>query len=162
MTIQRTPLMLLLHRLTLQARQTRRKTRTKTKRRRPGVLGWLRSSRAMTYDLLVTLLTQTDSHGATPFHVACASGHRGLLTRLEEAGAAVGGRDEGGWTALHHASWRGHAQVVRWLLELDKAGRADVWARTRDGGQTALDMAQLRNDHGIVRLLTEGTGPRLL
>ncbi|XP_047101816.1 speckle-type POZ protein-like [Schistocerca piceifrons] len=102
---------------------------------------------------------------------------------LLAAGADVGARDGGGWTALHCAALRGHAAVVRLLL----SAASDPNARTQGGltplhwaayngnteaaaallqagadrgvraddGDTALDLARQRNRQQLVKMLTQ-------
>jgi hypothetical protein len=64
--------------------------------------------------------TITDDHGSTPLTTASEEGSlevvRSLL-RLPSAKAAINHRDHSGETALHMASFMGHAGVVRALLE---------------------------------------------
>ena len=134
-------------RLQLRAKKAERKKRVRSKPARR--LAFFKSS-ANKYDPLVNLLTQTDSEGATPFHVACASGHHDLLTGLWEAGSSIFGQNAQGWTGLHYASWYGHVFVVQWLLD----HKVDVKAKTSDG-QTALDMARAFQFSHIVNILLE-------
>lgn len=117
----------------------------------------------------------------------CTAARKGdlrMVLRLIENGAAVNGRDQNGWTALHRAAFKGRVDVARALIEkgidanakdeegytalhcavesgqadvielLLKKG-ADVEARTNKG-VTALQIAQSFNYSGIVRLLARG------
>ncbi|KAH6756702.1 hypothetical protein C2S53_001104 [Perilla frutescens var. hirtella] len=116
--------------------------------------------------------------------VAARKGDLRMVLRLIENGAAVNGRDQNGWTALHRAAFKGRVDVARALVEkgidanakdeegytalhcavesgqadvielLLKKG-ADVEARTNKG-VTALQIAQSFNYSGIVRLLVRG------
>ncbi|XP_046983171.1 TD and POZ domain-containing protein 1-like [Schistocerca americana] len=102
---------------------------------------------------------------------------------LLAAGADVGARDWGGWTALHCAARRGDAAVVRLLLSAASDPNArDRWGETplhdaaRNGeaeaaaallqagadrgatnedGRTPLDYAREENHHQLVQMLTE-------
>ncbi|XP_042013067.1 protein VAPYRIN-like [Salvia splendens] len=117
----------------------------------------------------------------------CAAARKGdarMVARLIESGAAVNGRDQNGWTALHRAAFKGRLDVARAVVEkgvdvdakdgegytafhcavesghveviemLVKKG-ADVEAKTSKG-VTALQIAQSLNYSGIVRLLARG------
>lgn len=117
----------------------------------------------------------------------CAAARKGdlrMVLRLIENGAAVNGRDQNGWTALHRAAFKGRVDVARALVEKGvdvdakdeegytalhcavEAGQADVIevlvkkgadveARTNKG-VTALQIAQSFNYSGIIRLLARG------
>ncbi|XP_057805186.1 protein VAPYRIN-like [Salvia miltiorrhiza] len=120
----------------------------------------------------------------------CAAARKGdlrMVVRLIESGAAVNGRDQNGWTALHRAAFKGRVDVARAVIEkgidanakdeegytalhcavesghvdviemLVKKG-ADVEARTNKG-VTALQIAQSLNYSGIIRLLARGPPP---
>ncbi|XP_049946545.1 poly [ADP-ribose] polymerase tankyrase-1-like [Schistocerca serialis cubense] len=112
--------------------------------------------------------------------------HKGAVEEVRAllaAGADVGARSGGGFTALHWAAWRGHAAVVRLLL----SAASDPNARTQCGqtplhyaayyghaeaaaallqagadrrvrttkGSTALDYARQRNRQQLVEMLTQ-------
>ena len=62
----------------------------------------------------------------------------------------LGSRRDGGHTALHWASYHGHAKVVKYLL---KSG-AQVDAITR-GGLTALHSASRRGHSPVIQVLVE-------
>jgi ankyrin repeat protein len=57
----------------------------------------------------------------------------------------------GGSTALHHAAWRGHADVVKLLLQ---AG-ADVNAKTRSNSETPLHLAAMHGHTDVIQLLLQ-------
>ncbi|XP_061343297.1 protein VAPYRIN-like [Gastrolobium bilobum] len=116
--------------------------------------------------------------------VAARKGEVRTLQRLLESGAAINGRDQHGWTALHRACFKGRIDAVRVLLEkgidvdakdedgytalhcaaesghgdvtevLVKKG-ADVEARTNKG-VTALQIAESLHYVGITRVLLNG------
>jgi hypothetical protein len=91
------------------------------------------------------------SRGAEPSDVFAASfaGRADIVERcLGDDRTLVGARTLDGETALHIASRRGQADVVKVLLRHG----ADVHARTR-GGQTAIDLAQERQNADLVQLL---------
>lgn len=122
----------------------------------------------------------------------CAAARKGevrAILRLLEHGAAINGRDQHGWTALHRACFKGRVEAVRALLEkgidvdakdedgytalhcavesghvdvielVVKKGGADVEARTNKG-VTALQIAKSLNYSGITRLLINGGASR--
>ena len=79
-----------------------------------------------------------------------------LLTvkRLIEKGAAVEQMNELGWTALLHAAYRGHLDMVQWLVH---EGGANIAHADLQYGRTALLHATFRRRYAIVHwLLTEG------
>ena len=55
---------------------------------------------------------------------------------IEEMGADINSRDDGGYTPLHHAAARGDVEVIKYLVSKG----ADVKAVSRRGQSTA-DMA---------------------
>ncbi|KAF8007479.1 hypothetical protein BT93_K1483 [Corymbia citriodora subsp. variegata] len=83
----------------------------------------------------------------------CAVARKGdvrAINRLLESGAAVNGRDQHGWTALHRAAFKGRVDAVRTLL--DKG--VDVDARDEDG-YTALHCAAESGQFDVVELLVK-------
>ena len=60
---------------------------------------------------------------------ASQQGHLDVVRELLARGADANARSNGGFTALHQASWKGHAEVVRELL----ARGAAVNARANNG-----------------------------
>ncbi|KAE9588768.1 hypothetical protein Lal_00042218 [Lupinus albus] len=120
--------------------------------------------------------------------VAARKGEVRMIHKLLESGAAINGRDQHGWTALHRASFKGRIDAVRALMEkgidLDakdedgytalhcavESGNADVTevlvkkgvnvgARTNKG-VTALKIAESLRYVGIVRILINGGASR--
>ncbi|KAJ6360193.1 hypothetical protein OIU77_004239 [Salix suchowensis] len=119
---------------------------------------------------------------------AARKGEVRIISRLIENGAAINGRDQHGWTALHRSAFKGKAGAVRVLIEkgsdvnakdedgytalhcavesghadviefLVKKG-ADVEARTSKG-VTALQIAESLHYEGITRVLIHGGAAR--
>ncbi|XP_047100863.1 ankyrin repeat domain-containing protein 2B-like [Schistocerca piceifrons] len=113
---------------------------------------------------------------------AAEVGAVGELRALIAAGADVGARGGGGWTALHCAAYRGDIEAVRLLVGAGAAvdarteggltplhyaafnGRAEVAAALLDagadrgatdgGGRTALDIARRCNERRLVEMLS--------
>ncbi|MED6145330.1 hypothetical protein PIB30_024083 [Stylosanthes scabra] len=120
--------------------------------------------------------------------VAARKGEVRTIQKLLESGAAINGRDQHGWTALHRASFKGRMEAVRVLVEkgidvdakdedgytalhcaaesghadvtefLVKKG-ADVEGRTSKG-VTALQIAESLHYVGITRILVNGGATR--
>lgn len=83
----------------------------------------------------------------------CAAARKGevrTIQRLIETGAAINGKDQHGWTALHRASFKGKLEVVRMLI--DKG--IDVDARDEDG-YTALHCAVESGHTDVTELLVK-------
>jgi len=89
-----------------------------------------------------------------PIHGAAA--HRDpalaleLLHRLLAAGASPNVRQQGGFTPLHEAAQRGHAEMVALLRQ-----RGADAAALNDAGKTALDLAREHRHAEVERLLSE-------
>jgi ankyrin repeat protein len=76
---------------------------------------------------------------------------RSKVALLVKAGADVLLTDKEGWNVLHRASYTGHVEVVRWLLEdadklADEKIGVDIFAKT-DAGETAQHLAKLNTHH---------------
>ncbi|KAF7819257.1 ankyrin repeat and protein kinase domain-containing protein 1-like [Senna tora] len=120
--------------------------------------------------------------------VAARKGEVRTIQKLLEAGAAINGKDQHGWTALHRAAFKGRIDVVRALVEKGvdvdakdedgytalhcaaESGHADVTemlvkkggdveARTNKG-VTALQIAESLHYVGITRILVNGGASR--
>lgn len=83
----------------------------------------------------------------------CAAARRGdasEVRRLLDGGAAVNGRDQNGWSALHRACFKGRSEVARVLLEegVDVNGEDD-------DGYTALHCAVEAGHGDVVELLVK-------
>ena len=87
-----------------------------------------------------------------PLHSAVAQADADLALRLAqrllEAGASPNVVQQGGFTPLHEASLRGHAEMVAVLLQQG----ADAAARNTDG-RTAADLARDRGASDVLSLL---------
>jgi ankyrin repeat protein len=82
---------------------------------------------------------------------AAAAGDELRVRELLAASAPLFCVDGSRWTALHHASWQGSAQVVAALLEADAAG---LTVDAQDSsGNTALVRASEKGHEDAVRLL---------
>ncbi|KAK9290538.1 hypothetical protein L1049_008708 [Liquidambar formosana] len=82
--------------------------------------------------------------------VAARKGEVRAIQRLLENGAAINGRDQHGWTALHRASFKGRIDAVRALI--DKG--IDVDAKDEDG-YTALHCAVESGHADVIELPSE-------
>jgi ankyrin repeat protein len=65
------------------------------------------------------------------------------------AGTDVNAKGVAGWTALHHAAYDGHKEVVELLI----ANGADVNVRSRERGSTPLHHAALLGHNQVIELL---------
>lgn len=113
----------------------------------------------------------TNALGKTPYDVAVDNGHDWLfdalglgdklcaaarkgevraIFRLFDNGAAINGRDQHGWTALHRASFKGKIDVVRALIERG----ADLDATDEDG-YAALHCAAEAGHSEVIELLVK-------
>ncbi|XP_038695389.1 protein VAPYRIN-like [Tripterygium wilfordii] len=84
------------------------------------------------------------------FCVAARKGEVRTIHKLLESGAAINGRDQHGWTALHRAAFKGHVDAVRALLEKG----IDVDAKDEDG-YTALHCAVESGHADVIQLLVK-------
>lgn len=82
--------------------------------------------------------------------VAARKGEGKTIQRLLENGAAINGRDQHGWTALHRASFKGKMDAVRVLI----ANGIDLDAKDEDG-YTALHCAVESGQAEVVELLVK-------
>lgn len=82
--------------------------------------------------------------------LAAKNGDLRAVNRLLENGAAINGRDQHGWTALHRASFKGRVDVVRALIEKG----VDIDARDEDG-YTALHCAVECGHADVIELLVK-------
>lgn len=74
-------------------------------------------------DLLINkgaAINHTNSILETPFSTACRSGFLNIAKKLENLGVETQVANLGGMTPLMHASTNNHADVVKWLLEINK------------------------------------------
>ncbi|KAE8677005.1 FH protein interacting protein FIP2-like [Hibiscus syriacus] len=84
------------------------------------------------------------------FCLAARKGDVRAIQRLIENGAAIDGRDQHGWTALHQASFKGRTDTVKMLI--DKG--IDINSRDEDG-YTALHCAVESGHAEVVELLVK-------
>lgn len=90
-----------------------------------------------------------DTDLRTPLILACIYGHAAVVGRLIRMGADVNAKDFRGQTALHYASQRGFASVVRILLLCD-----DLLINACDIlGCSSLELADQENARPVVSLL---------
>ncbi len=83
-------------------------------------------------------------------------GHLATVRALLWRGAVVGVVDGLGQTALHAASFEGHADIVRALLAPRAGARLEAALEARDAhGHTALMLASLRGHLRVMKLLIE-------
>ncbi|KAJ7976420.1 Ankyrin repeat containing protein [Quillaja saponaria] len=82
--------------------------------------------------------------------LAARKGEVRNIQKLLENGAAINGRDQNGWTALHRASFKGQIEAVRFLLEKG----IDVDAKDEDG-YTALHCAAESGHADVIELLVK-------
>jgi len=82
--------------------------------------------------------------------VAARKGEVRTIQRLLQNGAAINGRDQHGWTALHRASFKGKLDAVRALVEKC----IDIDAKDEDG-YTALHCAAESGQAEVTELLVK-------
>lgn len=83
----------------------------------------------------------------------CAAARKGdvrTIVRLLENGAAINGRDQHGWTALHRACFKGRIDAVKMLIEKG----IDIDAKDEDG-YTALHCAAESGNGDVTELLVK-------
>ncbi|KAG2417091.1 hypothetical protein HFD88_008309 [Aspergillus terreus] len=86
---------------------------------------------------------------------AAGDGDADRVQHLLESNVNPDETDEQSWTALHHAVWRGHEEVVDLLLK-----KSDHSLRTLSGEQ-AIHLAAERGNSNMVKLLLESCDPHL-
>ena len=104
-------------------------------------------------DVLLQNAAQVDAidekEGCTPLHLTANNGQISLMLKLLANGANVNSRDNVGWAALHHATYKGNAVAVQTLLQY----QANCLLQTH-AGWTALDIAQaVKNSELVVEYL---------
>lgn len=82
--------------------------------------------------------------------IAARKGEVRTIVRLLETGAAINGRDQHGWTALHRSCFKGKIDAVRTLLEKG----VDVDAKDEDG-YTALHCAAESGHADVIEMLVK-------
>ena len=92
--------------------------------------------------------------GQMALHVAALTGDNAEVAHvLLENGAAVDAQDDNGLAPLHYAASKGHARIVKALLE--SGATVDMRMATA-GGLTALDLAASKGHLQVVRTLLQG------
>ena len=95
----------------------------------------------------------TDATGVTPLLMGALSGHAEVVAALLAAGAKGDtANTQSGGTALMAAALNGHVAVVEKLL----AAKVNVAAKNK-GGTTALDIARVKGQSAVVKLLEPKT-----
>jgi ankyrin repeat protein len=101
---------------------------------------------------------RTRLRGLTPLHMAAENGDAALIDALLQGGATADATNDSGTTPLMIAAASGSTTAVATLL----AHRADMNAREKTYGQTALFFAADRNREDVVRLLlSKGADPKV-
>lgn len=94
--------------------------------------------------------TRSSTH-TTPIIEASDLGNKEILSLLlnqdKSMGVNIDAQDDEGQTALHHAIWEEHAEVVELLLEAKN--KANVWTRDNEG-RSALHLAILLGNEIIL------------
>ena len=93
------------------------------------------------------LLQVRNERGSTPLILAAYLGDLGSTQAIVEAGADLEATDRSG-TALMGASFKGHAEIVGYLLAQGASHQA-----TNEAGATALDYARMGNHQAVIDLL---------
>jgi ankyrin repeat protein len=95
-------------------------------------------------------------HGRTSQLIRAAiDGNEQRVRELVAAGAPLDHVDQSGWSALHRASYRGHAHIAKLLLDGKYEGKgADIDAQCKDVW-TPLISASCWGHEAVVRLLLE-------
>lgn len=85
------------------------------------------------------------NYGATPLMLASSCGNDTVVYFLLQNGAKIDAQDNRGWTSLYYATYQGHANVAKMLLDND----ADSEIRDHDMGMTPLLIAA-REGHEVI------------
>ncbi|CAG0892074.1 unnamed protein product [Darwinula stevensoni] len=100
-----------------------------------------------------SLMQPVDDYGNTQLHKACQDGNLAQVENLLNQGHKVNVRDKAGWLPLHDSAWKGHAEIVKLLL--DKG----AWMNDRGGrdcdGRTPLHEASRWGQLDVVRILLD-------
>lgn len=65
----------------------------------------------------VDVNARTSKNGATPLMLAASCGNESVVYFLLQNGAKIDAQDNRGWTGLFYATFQGHLNVVKMLLE---------------------------------------------
>ena len=98
-------------------------------------------------------------NGLAPLYLAASQGHVEEVDTLADAGAGLGWKDPGGWTALHYAAIQGQAGAVRSLAA--RGGRAAVDARNNENLTPLHCVASGGHTTAMQALLEAGAGASL-
>jgi hypothetical protein len=86
---------------------------------------------------------------------AALNGNEKRVRELVAAGAKLDLVHGGGWSALHYASDRGHARIVKLLLDGKYEGKGACTNLHYNGSWTALIRASVNGHEAVARLLLE-------
>lgn len=106
-------------------------------------------------DFLLTNRASTakpNRYGDTPILLAASQGHKEMLVRLIDAGAAINAK---GWAPLHYAIFSGHLEIAQVLLTRG----ADSELRAPNGRTALMLGAQTGNAAAVKLLLQTGASP---
>ena len=92
-----------------------------------------------------------DNFRRTSLHLACRNGHAEIASLLLQRCARINEPDSHNLTPLHYAAAYGWSEIVSMLLKLD----ADTTLALN--GQTALEVAVLKQHYSCVKLFLEET-----
>lgn len=100
-------------------------------------------------DLSSRLAHRRGVFGYTPVHEAVVYGHSNILELLLHHGGDPSCYSKSGYTPLYFAASYGHVNCVRVLL----ANNADITNRDYNYGLTPLEVAKLRSEHEVAKVL---------
>ena len=93
--------------------------------------------------------------GLTQLMRAAEDGDEKRVRELVAAGAPLDLVGSAGWSALHYASYSGHAHIAKLLLDGKYEGEGADINLQNSGGWTALVRASMNGHESVVRLLLE-------
>lgn len=96
-------------------------------------------------------------HGYSLFHAFAEIGHEHAVQLLVEKGANRHATTTQAWTAVHCAAWKGHAMMVRVLLEhgIDVNAKCNMGGVRHKNEWTALHLAAWAGHEPVVHILLE-------
>jgi serine/threonine-protein phosphatase 6 regulatory ankyrin repeat subunit B len=95
-------------------------------------------------------VNSTDGVGWTPLHAASRDGHFDIVHLLLDHGTDVNAKKVDRWTALHLASYFNFFDIAKALVE-----RGANAHERNDEGRTPFQLAEMRRNQEIMRLLSE-------
>ncbi|KAI0375287.1 ankyrin [Pilatotrama ljubarskyi] len=114
-------------------------------------LGWTEGDKSAMAGVMSTMTMEDEQSASVVSNLAISGDVQGLLSYLQRHPEVdVNARDENGYTALHLAADRGHADMVRVLLERG----ADRGVKDEDE-YTAKELAEIAGHDEIVHLLSD-------